>query len=565
MAIYHLEAKAVSCGTGRSAVAASAYLSCSRLYNDYGGVQHDYTRKQGLVWQKVFLPEFAPSEWKEREQLWNAVEENEKTKDSCLAREFVVALPIELSKIQWEKLLSDFISDTFVGDGMCADVAIHDPHPPGHNPHAHILLTVRPLDEKGNWQYKTQKEYLCVKDGEERGFTATEFKRTQANGWEKQYQYKVGKKKVYMVPSAAQAQGYERVSKYPKSTKFGRQNPITERWNSDEQLVLWRAAWADVANRYLECTGHEERIDHRSHAERGLLEQPTVHEGVVVRAMEKKGIISDRCELNRQIKADNALLRELRGQVKKLAMAVKNTIPALAEAMENLRKNMLLFCYQLGYLRKGKERLNTSLNTLRPALTQYNQLAKDIRDKTKERRSLLSEKKSLAAVHVFRHRELAAKIVALTEDLEELRSEKNLLLASLAYSEEDATDKFPKDIAAMEQNMKRLEKQEQKYSAELDAALNEYAGLREQSQGFDPVLLYEARQAICPTKEQEAENCVQEIYGEKYNPLLMFDSKKAVSRMLNEDIERQAVRRLVRQAQKEQQIPNNKKDKGQER
>ena len=97
-----------------------------------------------------------------------------------------------------------------------------------------------------------------------------------------------------------------------------------------------------------------------------------------IAAMEKKGIISDRCELNRQIKADNALLRELRGQVKKLAQAVKNTIPALAEAMENLRKNLLLFCYQLGYLRKGKERLNASLNTLRPALTQYNQLAKDI-------------------------------------------------------------------------------------------------------------------------------------------------------------------------------------------
>ena len=158
-----------------------------------------------------------------------------------------------------------------------------------------------------------------------------------------------------MASSAAQAQGYERVSKYPKSTKFGRQNPITERWNSDEQLVLWRAAWADVANRHLERTGHEERIDHRSHAERGLLERPTVHEGVVARAMEKKGIISDRCELNRQIKADNALLRELRGQVKKLAQAVKNTLPALAEAMENLRKNLLLFCYQLGYLRKGKE------------------------------------------------------------------------------------------------------------------------------------------------------------------------------------------------------------------
>nr|WP_235256657.1 hypothetical protein [Fournierella massiliensis] len=281
--------------------------------------------------------------------------------------------------------------------------------------------------------------------------------------------------------------------------------------------------------------------------------------------MEKKGIITDRCELNRQSKADNALLRELREQVKKLAQAVRNTLPALAEAMENLRKNLLLFCYQLGYLRKGKERLNTSLNTLRPALTQYNQLAKDIWDKTRERRSLLSEKKALSAVHVFRHRELAAKIAALTEDLEELRSEKNLLLVSLAYSEEDAAEKFSKDIAAMEQSLKRLEEQEQKYFAELDAALNEYAGLREQAQGVDPVQLYEARQAIRPEKEQEAENQAQQVYGEKYSPLLMFDSKKAVSRMLHEDMERQAVRRMVRQAQKEQMIPSKEKRKEQER
>ena len=228
MAIYHLEAKVVSRGAGRSAVAAAAYLSCSRMLNEYDVVQHDYTRKQGLVWQQIFLSAAAPAEWQDRETLWNAVEENEKTKDSRLAREFVVALPIELSKAQWERLLSDFVSNAFVSDGMCADVAIHDPYPPGHNPHAHILLTVRPLDEHGQWQYKSEKEYLCVKDGEERGFTAVEFKQAQANGWEKQYQYKVGKKKVYMAPSAAQAQGYERVSKYPKSTKYGRQNPITD-------------------------------------------------------------------------------------------------------------------------------------------------------------------------------------------------------------------------------------------------------------------------------------------------------------------------------------------------
>ena len=142
MAIYHLETKVVSRGTGRSAVAAAAYMSCSQILNDYDGVQHDFTRKKGLVWQQIFLPEYAPVEWQERAVLWNAVEENEKTKDSRLAREFVVALPVELNKKPWKSLLSDFINEQFVADGMCADVAIHDPHPPGHNPHAHILSLI---------------------------------------------------------------------------------------------------------------------------------------------------------------------------------------------------------------------------------------------------------------------------------------------------------------------------------------------------------------------------------------------------------------------------------------
>ena len=117
----------------------------------------------------------------------------------------------------------------------------------------------------------------------------------------------------------------------------------------------------------------------------------------------------------------------------------------------------------------------------------------------------------------------------------------------------------------MEQSLKRLEEQEQKYSAELDAALTEYAGLREQAQSVDPVQLYEAKQAIRPGKEQEAENRAQQVYGEKYSPLLMFDSKKAVSRMLHEDMERQAVRRMVRQAQKGQQTSQKKKSKKRER
>ena len=257
MAIYHLEAKVVSRGAGRSACAASAYLSCSAIYNDYDGVQHDYTRKGGLVWEQVFLPEYAPAEWQDRGVLWNAVEENEKTKDSRLAREFVPALPIELTPEQWKELLTDFIQGSFVSEGMCADVAIHDPDPPGHNPHAHILLTVRPLNPDGTWQYKTEKEYLCVRNGEERGFTAAEFKEAQAEGWEKQYQYKVGRKKVYLAPSEVEAKGYERASKHPKSTKYGRQNPISERWNSEEQLVLWREAWANAVNRSLERYGFD--------------------------------------------------------------------------------------------------------------------------------------------------------------------------------------------------------------------------------------------------------------------------------------------------------------------
>ena len=135
------------------------------------------------------------------------MEETEKTKDSRLAREFVVALPVELDKNSNISLLQDFIKKNFVDMGMCADFAIHDTD--GHNPHAHILLTVRPLNENGTWQYKTEKEYLCIKNGEEKGFTASEFKTAQKQGWEKQYRYKVGKKKEYLTSSVAQEKGYE--------------------------------------------------------------------------------------------------------------------------------------------------------------------------------------------------------------------------------------------------------------------------------------------------------------------------------------------------------------------
>ena len=543
MAIYHLEAKVVGRGAGRSAVAASAYLSCSRLYNDYDGIQHDYTKKQGLVWQEVFLPEYAPQEWQDREQLWNAVEEVETAKDSRLAREFVVALPIELSREQQIELLQDFIREQFVSDGMCADAAIHDTD--GHNPHAHILLTVRPLDERGKWQYKTEKEYLCMRNGEERGFTAAEFKSAQNDGWEKQYPYKVGKKKVYMTPSAAEAQELIRADKHPKSTRYGRQNPISERWNSEEQLVSWRVAWADVTNRYLESAGREERIDHRSNAARGLDEIPTIHEGVTVQALERKGIVSDRCEMNRQIRADNALLRELKAEIKKLAALVARTVPAIAEGLEKLRSRVLIFCYQLSHIRGGKSHIQESLAVWRPELERYTGLVQQIKEKSKERKSLVAEKKELPIYHVKRHKALAVRITELTEDLEELRSGKALLLQKFEYAEDAGAEAFRKDIAIMEAGLKKLEAQEQKYSAELDKALDEYAELKAQAADFDPVELYKARQAIRPAQEKAAERQLEETLPKKPSLIMLLSAKQEVSRLLGEDTEERQARQMV--------------------
>ena len=543
MAIYHLEAKVVGRGAGRSAVAASAYLSCSRLYNDYDGIQHDYTKKQGLVWQEVFLPEYAPQEWQDREKLWNAVEEVETAKDSRLAREFVVALPIELSREQQIELLQDFIREQFVSDGMCADAAIHDTD--GHNPHAHILLTVRPLDERGKWQYKTEKEYLCMRNGEERGFTAAEFKSAQNDGWEKQYPYKVGKKKVYMTPSAAEAQELIRADKHPKSTRYGRQNPISERWNSEEQLVSWRVAWADVTTRYLESAGREERIDHRSNAARGLDEIPTIHEGVTVQALERKGIVSDRCEMNRQIRADNALLRELKAEIKKLAALVARTVPAIAEGLEKLRSRVLIFCYQLSHIRNGKSHIQKSLAVWKPELERYTGLVQQIKEKSKERKTLVAEKKALPIYHVKRHKALAVRIAELTEDLEELRSEKALLFQKLEYAEDAGAEEFRKDIATMEAGLKKLEAQEQRYSAELDKALAEYAELKAQASDFDSVELYQARQVLRPAQEKAAERQLEETLQKKPSLIMLLSAKQEVSRLLGEDTEERQARQMV--------------------
>ena len=563
MAIYHLEAKVVSRGAGRSAVAASAYLSCSRLYNDYDGIQHDYTKKQGLVWQEVFLPAMAPPEWKDREQLWNAVEEVETSKDSRLAREFVVALPIELNRENQIELLREFIREQFVSDGMCADAAIHDTD--GHNPHAHILLTVRPLNERGKWQYKTEKEYLCMKNGEERGFTAAEFRTAQNGGWEKQYPYKVGKKKVYMTPSAADAQGLVRADKHPKSTRYGRQNPISERWNSEEQLVEWRKEWADVTNRYLERAGREERIDHRSNAARGLDEIPTIHEGVAAQALERKGIISDRCEINRQIKADSALLRELKAEVKKLAALVSRTVPAIAEGLEKLRSRVLIFCYQLRHIGVGKYNLDNRVKAVKPELERYAGLVQQIKEKSEERKKLLAEKKKTQFYQIPKLHDFTRRITELTEEIEELKTEKNFLLRSLNCADDADISDVKKEIATLEIALKKLDEQEVKYATELEDAMKQYAELNAQVADMDAVELKDARLNIRPDRERSAADRIKAAYGEKYDPVMMHDSKRDVANLLNEETGARSVRNLLRQTQKMQQMQQRREPKRHER
>ena len=411
MAIYHMQAKVVSRGSGRSAVAASAYMSCSRMYNDYDGIQHDYTRKHGLIYQEVMLPPMAPSEWNDREQLWNAVEETEKTKDSRLAREFVVALPVELDKDSNISLLQDFIKKNFVDMGMCADFAIHDTD--GHNPHAHILLTVRPLNENGTWQYKTEKEYLCIKDGEEKG--------------------------------------YERIDKHPKSSRYGRQNPISEQWNSDEQLCIWWANWTDAVNKMLARNQINATIDHRSFADQGITEQPTIHEGYIAQNMEKNGIIADRCEINRQIRADNKMLRELKAKVVKLAEAVEKSIPIIAETLEAIRNHMIFTQYHLLHNEMQKEVIHDWMNHFNPILNKYNTVKKKLKAKVTERKELNVQKDKTSILNPIQHIKLNQQLTTITEEIEELKSRKEQLI----FQAECSTDK---DMTILSQKYDQMNK-----------------------------------------------------------------------------------------------------------
>lgn len=270
MASYHLSIKIISRGKGKSAVAAAAYRAGEKITNEYDGRIHDYTRKSGVVHTEILLPDHAPREYSDRAVLWNAVEKAEIAKNSQLAREIELALPVELS---WElniSLICDYVKRHFVSAGMCADVCFHDTG--GGNPHAHIMLTMRPLEQDGTWGAKSKKEYILDGNGDKIILKSGEEKSRKVNAVD---------------------------------------------WNDQTKAEEWRSGWADICNQALEQNNHAERIDHRSYERQGIEQVPTVHLGVAAFQMEKRGIRTERGDKNRNIDVTNKQLQQLRARIRK--------------------------------------------------------------------------------------------------------------------------------------------------------------------------------------------------------------------------------------------------------
>ena len=236
--------------------------------------------------------------------------------------------------------------------------------------------------------------------------------------------------------------------------------------------------------------------------------------------------------------------------------AVPTTDWGSPETLEHWRQTWAELCYQLSHIRNGKSHIQKSLAVWKPEMERYAGLVQQIKEKSKERKSLVAEKKELPVYRVMRHKALAVRITELTEDLEELRSEKSLLLQKFEYAEDAGAEAFRKDIATMEAGLKKLEAQEQKYSAELDKTLAEYADLKAQAADFDPMELYAARQAIRLTQEKAAERQLKDsnFMQEKPSLVMLLNAKQEASRLLGEDAEERQARQMIMQRRSTEQL-----------
>ena len=318
MAIYHLCIKIISRGKGKSAVAASAYRSGEKIKNEYDGELHDFTRKGGIAHTEILLPQNAPQKFLDRGILWNSVEKIEKSKNSQLAREIEVALPKELDREKQINLVREYVKENFVKVGMCADIALHDKN--DGNPHAHILLTMRPLNEDTTWGAKSKKEYILDENGEKVKLKNGNYKTRKIN---------------------------------------------TVDWNEQDKAEHWRKAWADITNKYLEENSIQEKVDHRSYERQGIEQIPTIHLGVSATQMEKKGITTDRGNINREIKHQNKILKEIARRIKALLNWIRGIGKEEKAETDNLKstlpsKENLLSVFK-NLIRKNADNHNTDL------------------------------------------------------------------------------------------------------------------------------------------------------------------------------------------------------------
>ena len=269
---YHLSIKIISRGKGKSAVAAASYRSGDALTNENEGTLFDYSRKGGIVHTEILLPTNAPREFANRSTLWNAVEKTEKASNAQLAREVEFSLPRELTMEQNIELARRYAQEQFVNKGMCADLCFHDKG--DGNPHVHIMLTMRPLNDDGTWGAKQKKEYILDGDGN----------------------------KIYD----------------PKKRQYQCRSIKATDWNDRGKAEEWRAAWADAVNAEFASSGIDKKVDHRSYARQGIDQIPTVHMGVSATQMERRGIATDRGNVNREIGTTNSQIRQLRARVNKV-------------------------------------------------------------------------------------------------------------------------------------------------------------------------------------------------------------------------------------------------------
>ncbi|VFI63725.1 Mobilization protein A [Lactiplantibacillus plantarum] len=255
MAIFHMSFQNISAGKMRSAVASASYRSGDKLFSDKEGNTYYYARD---VKPEAFIltPKNAPDWAKDRQKLWNEVEKKDRKSNSRYAKEFNVALPVELSESEQKELLTKYVQENFVDQGMVADVAIHRDHP--DNPHAHVMLTNRPFNPDGTWGIKSRKEYILDEKGN----------------------------KTYTK------------SGYARNRKIW----LTD-WDKKEKITEWRHNWSTAVNQVLEAKNLPDRISEKSYEEQGIDEVATQHEGINSQK-EKRQEFNQNVKQQRQAKAE---------------------------------------------------------------------------------------------------------------------------------------------------------------------------------------------------------------------------------------------------------------------